>query len=888
MPFSWFLGLIPALLSPVASAQAAPARPEEAIQRTVLENGLTVLLAADHSSPLVTVGMMYAVGARNENAGITGLAHYVEHMNFRATRNFPGSLITDEITRIGGRFNGYTWLDQTYYAETVRSDALDRMLDIELDRMTSALYEPDDFAKERTSVIAELHSYEDPYSLLYDAVLAASFEIHPYRHNSIGWLSDVEQVTRDEAYAFYRRFYHPNNAVLVVVGDMDPFATLEKVRRRFASLPARGETTAVRTVEPAQTGQRRLTLTRPGPHAEVLLAFRAPALTDADFPAMVLFDALVSGGKGFRFDRDDPLPTDTPLHRATVAAGLATMARADWQASRYPYVYTVSGSAAEAKALPAIEKALLRTLEDAARRDWTDDEIRIALRQMRTGWASDLDDKAGRAHQLAFFEVSGGHQYVLDLPERVARVSRDDLRRFAAERLRPEQATVGWFVPGGVADAKPRSSDLPPSGPTPTAPAAPWTGARAPESATTLTLKNGLRAIVAPGATGRLVALRARIEAGSAHDGRDAGLSALLTELLSRPAPGERSGGPALAFTLHDEPEGFANFRWIEVSGISLREDVAALLSVLGGRLRHARNDLTPELWRTLKQAVLEEARELQASPATLLWQQGLQELYPQGTPLVSPPWGREQALQAVGLSAFRAFARSRIAPQHVTVVLTGAVAAKAAEHELETAFGTWTATRDAEAAPPRIAAPRGPDAWKEIRIDEAGASQNEILILWPGDRSRPWDEAATQVVLYLLGETGYAGRLGQALVNPGLVYSVETSLEEEGFPGFLAIRTAAAPRDTAEVLKRIRGILEEATRGSFTSTELAEAKDYLRGKGARSLEGAVTSAQTLLSQAFAPEAAALESLTLEQLNDTARRFLRAGAPVALVAGPRD
>ena len=142
-------------------------------------------------------------------------------MNFRASARFPGSENTESITRLGGRWNGYTWIDQTYYAATVPREKLGLVLDIEADRMTAAVFDPREFDKERASVIAELRSYDDPQSLLYDAVLAASFELHPYRHNTIGWLTDVEQVTRDEAFRFYRRFYHPSNAVLAVVGDVD-------------------------------------------------------------------------------------------------------------------------------------------------------------------------------------------------------------------------------------------------------------------------------------------------------------------------------------------------------------------------------------------------------------------------------------------------------------------------------------------------------------------------------------------------------------------------------------------------------------------------------------------------------------------------------------------
>jgi hypothetical protein len=208
--------LVMATLLLCRPARAEPPAALAGLRRETLDNGLTVLVLEDHRAPLVSLGAMYAVGARNEAAGQTGIAHFVEHMNFRATARFPGSESTESITRIGGRWSGYTWIDQTYYGATVPREALGLLLDIEADRMTAARFAPDEFDRERASVVAELHSYDDPHSLLYDAVLAASFELHPYRHNTIGWLTDVEQITRDEAWRFYGRFYHPGNTVLAV------------------------------------------------------------------------------------------------------------------------------------------------------------------------------------------------------------------------------------------------------------------------------------------------------------------------------------------------------------------------------------------------------------------------------------------------------------------------------------------------------------------------------------------------------------------------------------------------------------------------------------------------------------------------------------------------
>jgi predicted Zn-dependent peptidase len=160
------------------------------------------------------------------------------------------------------------------------------------------------------------------------------------------------------------------------------------------------------------------------------------------------------------------------------------------------------------------------------------------------------------------------------------------------------------------------------------------------------------------------------------------------------------------------------------------------------------------------------------------------------------------------------------------------------------------------------------------------------VRVVVPGDRARPADETATALLLYLLGETGYAGRLGRALVDPGLVYSVYATREEEGAPGFLMVRTAAAPRDTPEVLRRIREILETAAAGRFTAAELREAQAYLRGKDARAREGSAAAARDLLEGSERGPRGDPAAVSLDQLNDTARRLFRNGAPVAIVAGP--
>ena len=211
-------------ISPTATA------PLLDVRETCLDNGLKVLVSPVHTAPLVSVWCWYRVGSRDELPGLTGASHWVEHMNFKGTTNIPRDQMKGLVERFGGMWNGYTWIDQTTYLETAGTDALDQLLFIEAERMANGLYEPDDCESERTVIISELQGGEnDPDQLLDQEVTATAFRAHPYRHPTIGWLPDLQSMTRDELYGHYRRYYIPNNATLVVAGDVDADDVLRRV-----------------------------------------------------------------------------------------------------------------------------------------------------------------------------------------------------------------------------------------------------------------------------------------------------------------------------------------------------------------------------------------------------------------------------------------------------------------------------------------------------------------------------------------------------------------------------------------------------------------------------------------------------------------------------------
>jgi len=891
-PGRGLIALLGGLLAALASSSPATATPPFAsAERVVLANGLVVILLPEPGSGLVSVGMMYRVGAKNEAAGTTGLAHYAEHMCFRATRRFPGHEITESVTRRGGRWTGYTWIDQTFYQTTMPKEDLLHALDLEADRMGGALYDAKEFDVERTSVVAELRSYDSPHSLLYDEVLSAAFQVHPYRNNTIGFLTDVEGVSRDTAFRFYERFYNPRNAVLVVGGDFSRERALSAVNERFASRPPGEEDAFVTTLEPPQAGERRLTVRKPGSHAEVLVAFRAPALRDPDFAAMVLFDALLAGGKGLWRLIDYEAPPDTPLEKALVASGVARSVQSAYQASLHPYVYTLRANTAGADALGGAEAGLFEALAAATTREWTEDDLQRARKQMRAGLARDLDTLAGRVHQLAFFEVAGGYEHLAGIATRLETTGVSDVRRFAQESLKRDQATIGWFVPtpgvpafasGQAKRPDPRLEPSSPSRPTTFPPAV--APATAPSLApTTKHLANGLTLRISRRDSTGLVALRGRVDAGPVHEASP-GVAAVAARLFGLAA--QEAGGPPLVLALDEEPARSTSARFLEFEATGLPEDLPALARAVAMAFR-----ADPSRLEDARRAALEGAESADSDTDALLVARARAALFPASSPLARAPWGSAEALGRVSRSDVEAFGRRFIVPARTELSVAGPVDGRETSRIFEVAFAAVPSPRSASASRndnPRLAAlepARGPAAWRVVPVARKDASQNTIHVVVAGDRSRPHDRGATALLLYLLGETYYAGRLGRALVEPGLVYSVWTTLEEpSGLPGYLLIQTAASKESTPEVLRRIREVLEGATRGGFGTAELEEAKTYLRGKAARRRDGA-TSATTLALEAETPRPAA-QDVTLEQLNDTARRLFTRGAPLALVGGP--
>ena len=416
-----------------------------------LDNGLKVIVQELRTAPLVSVWCWYRVGSADEAAGQTGVSHWVEHMNFKGTERIPRDRMKGIVERFGGMWNGYTWIDQTTYLETAASSALDDMLFIEAERMAHGLYEPQECESERTVIISELQGGEnDPEILLDTEVTATALRVHPYGHPTIGWLQDLETMTRDDLYGHYRRYYHPANATLVVVGDVDTEDVLRRAARHFGEIPAGERNTAARAAEPPQLGERRVVLEREGTTAYLRLAYPAPSIHAPEFFPMLVLDAILTGAKGVNlwcgFQRNPP-QRKARLYSALVERGLASAVSGAILPTIDPFLYSIALTATAGVDLAVLEAETLDEIERVRTRGVTDAETERARRQLKARLVFETDSVTNIAHQLGYFETVAGPGFYQRLLPMIDAVTAEQVTAAARQRLEPSRRTVGWFRP---------------------------------------------------------------------------------------------------------------------------------------------------------------------------------------------------------------------------------------------------------------------------------------------------------------------------------------------------------------------------------------------------------------------------------------------------------
>ena len=411
-------------------------KPHNEINEHELLNGLRVLTKEVHAAPIVSTYIWYKVGSRNERLGITGVSHWVEHMLFKGTPKFPKDELKRLIEGSGGRWNGFTSTDFTAYFETLPAEKISVGLALEADRMQNSVFDPDEVETERTVILSEREESENsPQYVLWEEVQAAAYKTHPYQWGVIGWTSDLQSMTREDLYEYYRQHYSPNNATLIVVGDFNTSSLLKQVETHFGSLPPGELIPGPSTIEPKQQGERRVTVRKEGHIVYIAVAYHIPAAGHADLYPLEILGTIMSSGKSSRFYRalvDKQLATSADLDAGfSKDAGLAwTFAEA--QADVTPEKL----EAAMFEQIDCIQNDLVGALE-----------LERAINQSESQFLFSLDSVSEQASRIGYYETVLSHKYLDTFLERIRSVTREQIREAAQKYLTEDNRTVGHFRP---------------------------------------------------------------------------------------------------------------------------------------------------------------------------------------------------------------------------------------------------------------------------------------------------------------------------------------------------------------------------------------------------------------------------------------------------------
>jgi zinc protease len=810
---------------------------------TTLGNGLTVIIAPVHAAPVATVGVLYKVGSRNETPWTTGVAHQVEHMMFKGTTDLlkPGDIDRRFIDN-----NAQTDQDSTYYYESFQKDGLGNALRIEADRMANAAFDPAQLVSENAVVLEELDSaHGNPADLLDEQVEPAAMQAHQYHWPTIGWRNVVETFAsrRDLVYDFYVHHYAPQNAVLVIAGDVDPATTLALVHTYFDPVAQRPVSPLERIAEPAQHGVRRVNVVGPGSSDRIEMAYHVPGFYTDDSYVLQVLDGVLAGGQSSR------------LYQALVEGGLASDLNTTPNQAIDPYVYTIAATLEDGVSHDQVRAAVEAELRKLVRAGVGDAELRKAKKQVIAAYVFSHDGIEARAQQLAYWQAWTGdwrndERYAAKIQAVTAAQVREAARRYLAS----DNLTIGTFTAtggapapaagrpthrfGSRARAPERSNPLARGGAfardsstraqsakSRDAEASPHPAAAVGATAATpsrFVLSNGLVLVVQENHANPSAVISTDTSAGSAYDpAARSGLAALTQEMLMRGTTSRsysklQSDIDALGTSI-DTSIGVPD---ASTSTQTLAEDEPTAMVLLADVLQHPSFEAA-EFERARDQLTLDR-RSAADDAAAVARDKLYRALYPSDDPWSHPSEGTIPGLTSVRLGDVRTFYRNRYGPNDTVIVVVGDVDAETVRAQVDRLFGSWRRVTQLGA---HLAGAGAAGDTRTITTVMAGKSQVEVMAGAAGLSTDAPDHDAAMLMNFILGGESFVSKLlHQVRDVDGYVYSIGSRFSQTsvgGGPWIMAF--GASPRYVSKAIAESVGQMRTLQSNALSDDELAE-----------------------------------------------------------------
>ena len=423
-----------------------------------LQNGMKIIVREDSRSPVAVHMIWYRAGSMDEASGATGVAHALEHMMFKGTKKYGLGEFSKLVARLGGRDNAFTGPDYTAYFQLIPARQLERMMELEADRMKNLLLTQEEFEKEIKVVMEERRwrTEDQPIALLSEAVSASAFMAHPYRWPVIGWMNDLENMTLKDLKDWYERWYTPNNATMVVVGDVRAESVFLLAEKHFGRIRGREIVATRPQTEPRQQGARRVTVKAPAENPMILMVFKAPSLrdieNDADVYALSVLAAILDGYDNARLAarlvRENSIASDVSAYYDPLSRG--------------PSLFVLAATPLSNTSLPELEKRLRAEITQVAKEGVSQKELERIKMQIVSSQIYKRDSLRGQAMEIGVLEMAGaGYQQMDVLIEKLKAVSSDDVRAVAGRYFGDDTMTVGILepLPPGSGQSQPSVRD---------------------------------------------------------------------------------------------------------------------------------------------------------------------------------------------------------------------------------------------------------------------------------------------------------------------------------------------------------------------------------------------------------------------------------------------
>ncbi len=844
-----------------------------------LKNGLRVLIQESHAAPVVSIQVWINVGSADERPEEAGIAHQLEHMLFKGTDRRGVGEIARSVEGAGGEINAFTSFDNTVYYVTMASRHFELGLDVLADAVQNARIDAEELRMEKEVVLEEVRRYEDtPSRQLDQAVFTAVFRTHPYGRPVIGFEETVRGFERDDVVGFYRRWYTPDNMIVVIVGDVDAREAERAVRARFESFARPPAPRRSRPQEPAQTGPRTTHVEKAVQEAMIELAFPIPAVSHPDAPLLDLLALILGQGESSRL-------TERVKNQKQLVNSVYAFAYTPLE----PGVFLV-GAALEPSRIMETYDALLEEVRLVRQAPVRGSELRKAQSIIRSDRVYERETVDGRARKFGYYLSTFG---TLDAEKAYYRAVEEatvaDILRVAQTYFDPDRVTIATLMPRGARvpdddELTTRAHRALHNG----TPPAPQLVGRREQETRKIVLPNGIRLLIRENHSVPLVAVRAAFEGGLRHETRDNnGIFQLMSQLLTRGTPNRN------AFEIAHEVESLA----CSVGGFSGRNSFGLRAEFLSQHLErglelfseilHGPSFAEDELAK-VRRTTLEALRNLEDHPSTYVFRIFSETLY-RRHPFRMSSLGNERALNKMTPRRLRRMFDRHVTADNMVLSVVGDVDPQDMEMLARRYFGDFNTGGPLPDTVPE----EPPLTRRRVRLRSSDKHQLHLVLGWRGASVTHPDRYVLQLLSSILA--GQGGRLFLELRDrQGLAYTVTSVSMEALGEGYFAIYMATEP---SKFDRAHRGILEVVSRllqDGVDDAELDRAKRYLVGSYEIDLQRSAALCANLAfnelyglgHDSYQKYAARIDAITREEILEAARRYLDPRVYVLAGLGP--